>query len=203
VGGFLGLGKQAKTLSKSQVEAVYNYVGSLRHGLRNQTMLLLSVRAGFRAKEIAHLRWAMVLGSDGEVAETIKLTNDASKGESGREIPINKGLRSCLIALYGEDRMRRGFDPHTSYVVRTERAARTSPQAVVNTFLRWYHDIGLIGCSSHSGRRTFITNAARKISTVGGSIRDVQMLAGHSSLQTTQRYIEGDVQARIKVVELV
>lgn len=166
-------------------------------------MVLLSVRAGFRAKEIAYLRWSMVLGSDGEVAETIKLTNDASKGESGREVPINKALKSCLVALHDRDRRRPGFDPHMDYVVRTERAARTSPQAVVNTFLRWYRDIGLIGCSSHSGRRTFITNAARKISTVGGSIRDVQMLAGHSSLQTTQRYIEGSNEARSRVVDLV
>ena len=63
--------------------------------------------------------------------------------------------------------------------------------------------LGLLGCSSHSGRRTFITNAARQISTVGGSIRDVQMLAGHSSLAVTQRYIEGDSEARKKIVDLV
>ena len=56
---------------------------------------------------------------------------------------------------------------------------------------------------SHSGRRTFITNAARKISTVGGSLRDVQMLAGHKALSTTQRYIEGDVEAKRRVVDLV
>jgi integrase/recombinase XerD len=80
---------------------------------------------------------------------------------------------------------------------------RTSAQAIVNLFQRWYRDLGLIGCSSHSGRRTFITNAARKISTVGGSLRDVQHLAGHSSLQTTQRYIEGDSEARKRVVELI
>ena len=42
-----------------------------------------------------------------------------------------------------------------------------------------------------AGRRTLITNAAKKISSVGGSLRDVQMLAGHSSLAVTQRYIEG------------
>ena len=70
-------------------------------------------------------------------------------------------------------------------------------------FKRWYGDIGLLGCSSHSGRRTFITNAARKIGTVGGSLRDVQMLAGHSSLAVTQRYIDGDSEARKKIVDLV
>jgi integrase/recombinase XerD len=61
----------------------------------------------------------------------------------------------------------------------------------------------MVGCSSHSGRRTFITNAARKISTVGGSLRDVQALAGHSSLAVTQRYIDGDAEARKKIVEII
>jgi integrase/recombinase XerD len=49
----------------------------------------------------------------------------------------------------------------------------------------------------------FITNAARKISTVGGSLRVVQMLAGHSSLSVTQRYIDGDSDAKRKIVDLV
>ena len=88
-------------------------------------------------------------------------------------------------------------------MIITERSDHTSAQAVVNMFKRWYHDLGLLGCSSHSGRRTFITNAARQISTVGGSIRDVQMLAGHSSIAVTQRYIEGDSEARRKIVDLV
>ena len=90
-----------------------------------------------------------------------------------------------------------------SHVIRTERSEKTSPQAIVNMFASWFEDLGLLGCSSHSGRRTFITRAARKISSVGGSLRDVQMLAGHSSLAVTQRYIEGEVEARTKVVELV
>ena len=63
--------------------------------------------------------------------------------------------------------------------------------------------IAIMLASSHSGRRTFITNSARKISTVGGSLRDVQMLAGHSNLRTTQRYIEPNPEAQLKIVELV
>ncbi|MCZ8325767.1 MAG: site-specific integrase [Sphingomonadaceae bacterium] len=194
----MGIGKQAKILNRSQVEAVLNHINGRRYGLRNQVVFLLSVRAGLRAKEIAALKWSMVVGADGEVGEYIHLTNDASKGQSGRIIPINRQLRTALVALSQQGRS----DP-TAYVISTERSDRTSAQAIVNLFQRWYRDLGLIGCSSHSGRRTFITNAAKKISTVGGSLRDVQHLAGHSSLQTTQRYIEGDSEARKRVVEFV
>jgi integrase/recombinase XerD len=79
----------------------------------------------------------------------------------------------------------------------------TSPHAIVVALAKWYRALGYAGCSSHSGRRTFITNAARKISTVGGSLRDVQVLAGHSALSTTQRYIEADAAAQRKIVQLV
>jgi integrase len=199
----MALGKQAKTLTKGQVGSLTAFLLTRRHGLRDQTVFLLSVRAGLRAKEIANLKWSMILTPEGEVGDAIHLTDIASKGRSGRVIPLNKQLRANLIQMLDLARQQRHFGSETAYVVTTERSAHTSPQAVVNMFKRWYDDIGLLGCSSHSGRRTFITNAARKISTVGGSLRDVQMLAGHSSLAVTQRYIDGDSEARRKIVELV
>lgn len=199
----MALGKQAKTLTKAQVDSVTSFLLTRRHGLRDQTVFLLSVRAGLRAKEIANLKWAMVLGADGEVGDSIHLTDEASKGKSGRIVPLNKQLRGNLVQMLVVARQNRHFGPETAYVVTTERSGHTSAQAVVNMFKRWYADLGLLGCSSHSGRRTFITNAAKKISTVGGSLRDVQMLAGHSSLAVTQRYIEGDSEAQRKLVDLV
>ena len=199
----MGIGKQAKILNPKQVEAILHHIGNRRNGLRNQVIFLLSIRAGLRAKEIASLKWSMVVGADGEVADYIHLTNDASKGNSGRIIPINKGLEALLVKLYVRERHHPQFDLAAAYVVRTERSIQTSAQAIVNLFQRWYLDLGLVGCSSHSGRRTFITNAARRISTVGGSLRDVQMLAGHCSLQTTQRYIEGDSECQRKLVNLI
>lgn len=199
----MALGKQAKTLTKAQVDSVTSFLLTRRHGLRDQTVFLLSVRAGLRAKEIANLKWAMVLGADGEVGDSIHLTDEASKGRSGRIVPLNKQLRGNLVQMLMVARQDRHFGPETAYVVTTERSGHTSAQAVVNMFKRWYADLGLLGCSSHSGRRTFITNAAKKISTVGGSLRDVQMLAGHSSLAVTQRYIEGDSDAQKKVVDVI
>lgn len=88
-------------------------------------------------------------------------------------------------------------------MIRTERSLQTSPQVVVNLFWRCYRHLGFVGCSSHSGRRTFITAAARKISTVGGSLKNVQELAGHANIRTTQGYIEANPDAQVKVVGLI
>lgn len=57
----MSLGKQAKVLNAKQVDALLHHVGKLRNGLRNQVIVLLSVRAGLRAKEIACLKWSMIL----------------------------------------------------------------------------------------------------------------------------------------------
>ena len=127
------------------------------------------------------------------------MRDEASKGKSGRTIPISKELRSALEAFKAECA---GTLP-AQRIVQTERSKATSAQVIVNLFKAWYARLGFEGCSSHSGRRTFITNAVRRISTLGGSLRDVQVLAGHSALSTTQRYIEINAEAKRKIVELV
>jgi integrase/recombinase XerD len=158
-------------------------------------IFLLSVKAGLRAKEIASLTWRMVTDARGHIGQAIHLENSASKGQSGRVIPMNEELRAALAEYF-----RSIYLPASRFLIESERSKGMSPQAVVNLFWRWYQHIGFDGCSSHSGRRTFITNTARKISTVGGSLRDVQMLAGHTNLRTTQRYIEANPEAQVRIV---
>lgn len=192
----MGLGKQAKTLSKGQIDATLGYLSTTRYPERNRMIFLLSAKSGLRAKEIALLTWRMVCDASSQVGHAIYLTDDASKGTSGRVIPMHPEVRAALIAY--RQTLTRQTD---EYVVGTERMSSTSPQVIVNMFQRWYRHLGFVGCSSHSGRRTFITAAARKISTVGGSLRDVQALAGHSNLRTTQRYIEENADAQRRVVQ--
>ena len=194
----MALGKQAKVLSKGQQEAILAYLTGTRYAARNRVIFLLSVKAGLRAKEIAGLTWAMVTDSDGQVADKIALQDTASKGRSGRHIWMHKELRQALVEL----------QPMASvtardHVVRTERQDQTTAQVIVNLLACWYRRLGFEGCSSHSGRRTFITSAARKISLVGGSLRDIQAMAGHAALSTTQGYIEADSQAQRRVVEMI
>ena len=78
-----------------------------------------------------------------------------------------------------------------------------TPSSIVVWFNRAFRSVGLKGCSSHSGRRTFVTRAARLVHKAGGSLRDVQLLAGHRSIQTTQRYIDGDSDAQRKLVAMI
>lgn len=193
----MSLGKQAKTLSRGQIDALLNHVSRSRHPIRNKTIVLLSIRAGLRAKEISCLTWDMVTDSEGSVGNSIHLQDRASKGRSGRIIPMNSDLRSSLIKLRESNSNSRP----SPFIITTERSQKSTSQSIVNLFSRWYNELGFNGCSSHSGRRTFITNAARKISTVGGSLRDIQLLAGHSNLATTQRYIEANGDAQRRVVE--
>lgn len=195
----MALSKQAKTLTKPQVEAVLNYLNSTRYPARNRLILLLSIKAGLRAKEIASLRWEMVTDAEGNLSNSIHLTNDASKGKSGgRVIPMNKELYAAISIWKDETD---GNSRRSEYVITSEREDRTSSYAIVNKFQGWYKALGFQGASSHSGRRTAITLWARQIGRFGGSLRDVQLLAGHSALSTTQRYIEADGEAQRRVVD--
>ncbi len=88
-------------------------------------------------------------------------------------------------------------------VINSERGEHLGPNSVAHWFKRLYSSLGFDGCSSHSGRRTVITRAARKVSEAGGSLRDVQQLAGHASLQTTQRYVEGSTVAKRRLIAMI
>ena len=189
-------GKQAKILSNKQVDDLLHYAAHTRWPARNRLIVLLSVKAGLRAGEIANLTWDMVIDPTGDIGSVIELRNCAAKKKSGRLIPIHPILRAALADW------RHRTEP-SGPLVRSERGGNMMPVSIVNWFAIAYRAIGLEGCSSHSGRRTFITRAARLVHKAGGSLRDVQLLAGHRSIQTTQRYIDGDSDAQRKLVSMI
>jgi integrase/recombinase XerD len=196
-----GIGKQAKTLSEHQQQALLAWLNTRKHADRNRLIVLLSFKSGLRAKEIASLKWSMVMNAEGNIGDQMHLTNDASKGKSGRIIALNKDLKKQLIKIKENECIT--IADATQSIIQTQRGRGTSAQVIVNAFQGWYRKLGFVGCSSHSGRRSFITQAARKVSLVGGSLRDVQALAGHASLTTTSRYIETDVAAQSKLVNII
>jgi integrase len=189
-------GKQAKILPDQAIEDLLFFAETTRHPVRNRVIVLLSTKAGLRAAEIANLTWEMLLAADGEIGATIELLDLAAKMGHGRRLPIHDDLRRALIDLR---EVSLGYGP----VIRSERGGRMTPLSIVIWFSRAFQAVGLEGCSSHSGRRTFITRAARLVHKAGGSLRDVQLLAGHQSIQTTQRYIDGDSDVQRRLISLI
>lgn len=189
-------GKKAKILSEDGLRRLLEFADGTRDSVRNRLMVLLSAKAGLRAGEIANLTWEMVLQADGNLSSIIELWDKAAKKGSGRTIPINSQLADAFEKW---SMMVRPVGP----VIKSERGGPMTPLSVVVWFNRAFKKIGLQGCSSHSGRRTFITRAARLVHRAGGSLRDVQLLAGHRSIQTTQGYIEGDSESQRRLVSLL
>jgi integrase/recombinase XerD len=194
-------GKQAKIVSPTQERAILGSLETTRYPHRDRVMFLLSMKAGLRAKEMAALTWAMVTDASGQVVETMQLENRASKGKTGgRTIPMHPDVQAALTTL---QTVHEDVPRPDQAILFSERGGGLSPATVRLWFHRLYTSLKMDGCSSHSGRRTFITRAARRVSQVGGSLRDVQELAGHTSLAMTQRYIEGDTEAKRKLVALL
>lgn len=191
-------GRQARILTPDQADDLLYWATRSRHPLRNRVVVLLSVKAGLRAAEIAKLTWDMVLDAEGNVGTSIALHDRIAKKRGGRVIPMNAELRDSMIELRAVSLVGR-----SAAVIQSERGGPVTPLNIVVWFARAFRAIGLVGCSSHSGRRTFITKAAKMVYAAGGSLRDVQLLAGHRSILTTQRYIEGDSEAQHRLVHLI
>ena len=157
--------------------------------------MLLAVKAGLRAGEIAKLTWDMVLDPTGEIGCGDRAARSAAKNSSGRLIPITPtfAMLSRPVAVSRRGPARSSGPSAATHAAAQHRELVQSriPQRRLN------------GCSSHSGRRTFITRAARLVHKAGGSLRDVQLLAGHRSIQTTQRYIDGDTDVQRKLVAMI
>lgn len=192
------MSQPAKVLAAGDVRRLIRHVRDHRHATRDHVMVLLSFKAGLRACEIAGLDWSMVLRPDGRVDHQMLVARTIAKNGSSRRLPLHPDLISGLVRLHHEQGR-----PTRGPIIRSERARQMTPRSVVNWFGRTYAELGLFGCSSHSGRRTFITRTARLLVKAGGSLRDVQELAGHRALTTTERYIQGDRDAQRKLVRLV
>ena len=136
----------------------------------------------------------MITDASGQLTDQIRLQDKAAKGKSGGVVWMSKRLGLALARLKAET------SKPSPTVIISQNGKAMSAQVVINWFFGVYRELGFEGCSSHSGRRTAITRWARKISSVGGSLRDVQALARHSSLAMTQKYIEVSEDACRRVV---
>ncbi len=142
----------ARVLAGADVRRLLRQADTRRHAVRDRVIILLSYKAGLRACEIAGLTWAMVLKAGGGLDHQLYVAGSIAKGGQSRRLPIHPDLRDALARLH----VSRGR-PRDGPVVQSERGGAMTAGSIVNWFAAAYAELGLDGCSSHSGRRTFIT----------------------------------------------
>ena len=171
---------QAKVLSSDEIKRVYSVADSGRMGKRDTLLLDFSFRLGLRVKEMAALKIDDVVDGDGNIRDNFYLTADQAKGDRGRTIYLtNKKLINNLESYLA---VRKG--DLNRHLFKSQKTTFT-PNSLQQAFKRLYVKAGIKGAKSHSGRRTFAT----RLIEAGYDIKSVSVLMGHSSIQTTARYI--------------
>jgi integrase/recombinase XerD len=186
---------QAKTLTERELRRVLDHIATRKHAARNRAMLLITCWAGLRVGEVAALRIADVVAQDGTIKPEIRLLPEQTKGRHARTVFVGERLRGEL-AVYCKTIKAKDV---TRPLFMTQKRTAFSANTLCQHFLNLYGQVGLDGASSHSGRRTFITNLANK----GIGVRVLMSLAGHRNISTTQAYIDVNDAMKRAAVELV
>lgn len=178
------MAKQAKTLNQQELRKVLDYISTRKHAARNRALLMTTFLSGMRVGEVSSLRFKDVIDNDGNIRNEIRLTPEMTKGEFARVVFVNERLRKELQQYI------RFHNPQDKTLKFFYSQKRHSDGFNANTLTQHFHFLykrsGIDGASSHSGRRSFITNLASK----GVSVRVLMSLAGHRSISTTQAYID-------------
>lgn len=187
--------KQAKTFTEKELKQVLTYISLRRHALRNRAMLLLTHWAGMRVGEVAALLVGDVVNADGLIKSEIRLAPEQTKGRHARTVFLGHKLRRELAAYVSSLKKRQPDRP----LFYTQKRAGFTANTLCQYFYWLYKEAGIEGASSHSGRRSFITNLANK----GVGVRVLMSLAGHRNISTTQAYIDVNDEMQRAAVDLV
>ena len=192
--------KQAKVLTQTEIKRLLRVVSTTKHAGRNRLVVMLSYLAGLRACEIASLRVGDVINElkDGtwEVKSEAVLKSNQTKGNKAQTVVLSSTLRKEIASYYAQSEETLEM---TDFLISSQKKNGFSSQTIQNLFRELYEAAAISNASSHSGRRTFITT----LSENNVSVRVIQALARHSSLATTQRYIDVSADKLRSAVETV
>ena len=191
------MSKQAKTLTAEELRRVLDYTATRKHSVRNRALVLMSFYSGCRVGELSSLTYTDVVDDEGKVRDEIRLKAENTKTKEARVVFVNAKLKKEL------QQYANTYKPINTQLKFFYSQKRRSNGYNANTLTQFFHYLynraGVFGASSHSGRRTFITNLANK----GVGVRLLASLAGHRNISTTQAYIDVNDDMKRHAVELV
>lgn len=178
---------QAKVLDEKELKQVLKIIEVGNHAKRNVAIVILSNYLALRAKELAALKICDVL-ENGSIKKVLRLVAAYTKGAKHRDVSLeNKTVIKALSEYLAERKIEDGltFNPESS-LFRSQKGSAFSANAMVRVLGDIYTKAGFKDASSHTGRRSLIT----KLAYAGVDLNSIRQIAGHSSISTTQRYID-------------
>lgn len=197
--------KQARTLNDKELNLLLLYTSTRKYAERDRCMLLLTYWAGMRIGEVAATKIKDVLAADGTIKQEINLTAEQTKGKYARSVVLNDKLRKELMRY-----LLTRFSKQELIAIQysqvkdkplfcTQKSEGFNANTACYHFHMLYKRAGLEGCSSHSGRRSFLT----ELSSKSVPLKVLMELAGHRQAQTTMRYINVTQDMKRAAVELI
>ena len=189
--------KQAKTLTPQELRRVLDHIATRKHSARNRAMLLITHYAGLRVAEMASLRYSDVVDVEGQIKNELMLRPEQTKGGYARTVFISEKLKKELTTYL---KIYQPTDPSTKLFYSQKKSSDGFNANTATQFFHYlYNRASIDGASSHSGRRSFITNLAAK----GVGVRVIMGLSGHRQLSSVQHYIDCNDDQKRKAVELI
>ena len=186
---------QAKTLTAAELDQVLTYIEKQNFAQRNRVMLLTGMYSGMRVSEISSLSVGDVMNANGSVKAEVRLSAEQTKGRHPRTVYFPEKL---TLELQQYLDLRKPQDLKHPLFITAGRKGFTA-NVMTQHFYWLFKKAGIDGASSHSMRRSFITNLAAK----GIGVRVLASLAGHRSIAVTQRYIDVHDDMKRNAVELI
>lgn len=177
---------KAKVLSSKEIQNVLKVLKSPRDKLLFATGLY----TGLRISEIISIKQDHVYTTSGGIRNILKLTRLKKKNTVYSNIPIHPKLREQLLSYKKTlDHLDELGTPSPwlfpSADDPKEHIKRVRAHNILNEA---FEAISIDGASSHSMRRTCLTNMSR----AGIPLRTIQEISGHSNLSQLQEYLAVD-----------
>jgi len=167
---------KAKILTQSEIQLLFS------EGLqsdRDKALFGICLFCACRVREACTLRTGDVYDNSGMVLPKLIIRKGNTKGKlATRTIPIISDLRTLLTTYYPS--------AGTIYLFPGRFGEFLQPDSADKILRKACRRVGLIGVSSHSFRRTALT----QMSDNGTPLRVIQEVSGHRNLQQLQAYIE-------------
>jgi len=167
--------KEPACLSEEEIKKLIQAVKKekSRHRKRNEVIVRVLIETGIRLSELTGLD----VGDIDTKEKTIQLKR---KGNSEQSIPINSQLNQLLKEFLKKEKPNQP-------VIRSSFKRRMTQRRVSLLIQKYLKQAGVTkrGISCHSLRHSFCSRLLKK----KVDIRSIQILAGHKSISTTERYL--------------